>query len=194
MKIIVFRRRMIYLLCVFILFCCSVSTVMAEQTSDVSAHAYKLFLRADGSGYYAAVCTVDGCNDCLAVYPQGYEVEPTTTEGECQHIFRYGDKIERVSIEPASGFYHEVAQWHTCVCEVCGETIDAYDTDGSMYLHVVTTWEDEHINGEHKHLYVGYCDACGRLQFDVVDCMQYNDGTCMGGRDYTPPASPPVYQ
>lgn len=163
----------------------SVNIVIADD--DNSDHLYKLFLRTDGLGFYTCLCVVEGCNERFNVYPQGYEVGVQVTEDECAHVFRKGDKVNRVNIVAMGNLHHEVAQWYTCVCEFCGETVEAYDTDGSMYWHNVSEWEGIHIDGEHKHLYVGHCDDCGKLQYDITNCMQNKDGTCMGGRRFSSP-------
>lgn len=182
-----FCRWLIYLLCVIMLICCSVSAVMAENCSDEDEHLYKLFLRADGLGYYTCLCIVEGCNEHFDVYPQGYEVEMTKTEGDCTHVFRKGEQVKRVSVESASYYSHEAAQWFDCACEYCGEAFEAYVADGKLYSHRVSDWEGIHINGELKHLFVGHCDDCGQLRYEIVNCYQYENGTCMGGGEYLEP-------
>ena len=151
------------------------------------SHHYKLYLRQDDSGYYVGLCTL--CSELIDVYPNDYDLLTTcdNENSDCVHLFRKGDLSIAVSIEVAGSHHHEVAQWYKCVCQVCGVTIEAYETDGSYYWHEVSVWEDVHIGGEHRHLYVGHCDACGALQYDIVNCTQYEDGTCMGGWDFDSP-------
>lgn len=180
-------KRMICILLVGLLLCC---TAQAATSGAACDHRYKLFPNAFGSDYYTCLCTM-GCEMLFYVYPMDWEVEQPEAEGEgCAHVFRTDEQIQRVSVEPASELSHEAAQWYNCTCEICGETFEAYVTDGHVYWHEVSAWEDIHINGQFKHLYVGHCDACGALQYDIVDCAQYEDGTCMGGYDAVGNGSP----
>lgn len=174
-------------LCIFaailLLFC----TAQAATSGAACDHRYKLFPNAFGSDYYTCLCTM-GCEKLFYVYPMDWEVEQPEAEGEgCVHVFRTDEQIRRVSVESASEFSHEAAQWYNCVCEYCDVTFEAYVAVGSVYSHRVSDWEGIHISGELKHLYVGHCDDCGQLRYEIVNCYQYDNGTCMEGGVYLEP-------
>lgn len=157
--------------------------VSAEQ--EICSHHYKMFLRQDDTGYYTCMCTL--CNDVFSVYPIGFEVDAAEGgEGEpCMHIFRKAVSSKKESVESVSSMSHEAAVWFDCTCELCGFTIEAYESDGHVDKHIVTTKEDVHVDGTFKHMYMGHCDLCGECVYEFVNCP-HKDGACMGGFSTVP--------
>lgn len=164
-----------------ILTCLWMSCAMAETAPivDKCDHHFQLFPKEiDGVKCYSCLCT-RGCTTVFDVYPQGCEVTSGESEdGSCPHVFRMDEKCKRVSVESASQYSHQAAEWYDCACELCGETFEAYVTDGQYYEHHVSEWDGVHIEGEMKHLMVGYCDSCGQLRYEIVNCYRDENGRC----------------
>lgn len=153
------------------------SSSCAEET--IHTHKYKLFLRQDNTEYYTALCTTVGCTESFPVYPNEYVVSVTPQEEECTHLFRKSNTVSHISIESIGTYHHEYAQWYDCTCEYCGISFKAFESDEQYFPHTVKNWDNAHITGDYKHLYIGYCDMCGALQYDIIDCAEYEDGSCM---------------
>ena len=167
-------KHRICILVAALLLICSAQALKADECD----HHYKLFPRADGLGYYTCICT-KGCGKVFDVYPADYAAERPEADGEaCAHVFRTDEKIKRVSIESVSQYSHEAAQWFDCVCEYCDEAFEAYVAVGNTYPHSVSGWEGVHIEGELKHLFVGCCDDCCQLRYEIVNCYQDENGAC----------------
>lgn len=170
-------KRAFCLLTVCLLMMCAVS--QAEVSPERCDHHFQLFPKeVDGVKCYSCLCTL-GCATVFDVYPLGCEVTPAeSADGSCPHVFRTDEKCRRVSVESASQYSHQAAEWYDCACELCGEAFEAYVTDGQYYEHCVSEWDGVHIDGEMKHLVIGYCDICGQLRYEIVNCYRDENGRC----------------
>lgn len=170
-------KKVFCLLAACMMLICTVAS--ADLATARCGHHFQLFPKeVDGVKAYSCLCTL-GCTMIFDVYPQGCEVTPKATEdGSCPHVFRTDEICKRVSVESASQTSHQAAEWYDCVCELCGEAFEAYVTDGKYYDHHVSHWDGVHIDGEMKHLLVGYCDSCGQLRYEIVNCHRDENGWC----------------
>lgn len=149
-----------------------------SQPPEQCDHRYTLCIRADGLGYYTCFCTEPGCNEMFPVYPRGFEVAQPAEEENCPHLFRKAEEGKGVSIEAIGNMHHDAATWYDCTCELCGFSIEAYETHDEADEHIFATWEDVHIQGQTLHVFISHCSVCGYLECRVEECPQFEDGSC----------------
>lgn len=180
----ILKRLVIVLICMSLLF----GTSAYGQTSEEAClHRYKLFAMSDRPGCYACMCLE--CEELFDVYHAEHMDDLRVIESEvCAHVFRKGEEAKKQTIEPVSLYSHEVAFWYDCTCAYCELSFEAYESDGRLEDHTYSKQEDVHVEGSYKHLYLGNCDVCGAIGYEFVNCYQYEDGMCMGGKSYTLPA------
>lgn len=158
---------------------CILCAASACADSAECIHRLCLLKNNDVPGIYRC-----GCTECGEVLFEVYEASVTGVAAaekqgeECGHLFRIAGYLEKGTKESIGDYFHADAIWYECVCEVCGDSVEAFLTAEVMAEHTYSVWEGFHFPGEDYHAYVSHCDECGAINVQLFSCSIWEKGSC----------------